>query len=162
VLGYWHGTGVGQETTVVIAAQQEATERTRLASSTDTPRVIGHLSYRRGRWLADGLRALGVGAGADVVIVCCDEHATEQDVAVLACASLQARSRVISPEALGSLTAAEVGRPRLVLACAEGFDHWLATGVPAMVVSDAPEVLWWRVVELNGRRRERAEAARAS
>lgn len=96
---------------------------------------------RRANRLAHALIDLRLGAGARVVVACCDAHGEDGAVAEAAIAAISGVSiRVSKGEVVES-------RPDLVLACQEGYGWWNRSGVAARVVSDAPGTLWWRVLE---------------
>jgi hypothetical protein len=95
----------------------------------------------RGPRLARGLSEMGVGQGDLVVVACCRNHHADADVALMAARLLDARTAELRPE--GALPE----RPKLVLACEEGLSWWQATKLSAVVVAEAPGVMWWRGLE---------------
>jgi hypothetical protein len=91
--------------------------------------------------LARGLSGMGVSQGDLVVVACCGNHHADAEVALSASRLLDARIAELRPG--GALPE----RPKLVLACEEGLAWWQATRLSALVVAEAPGVMWWRGLE---------------
>jgi hypothetical protein len=113
----------------------------------------------RGPRLARGLNEMGVGRGDLVVVACCRNHHADAEVALSAARLLDARIAEFRPGG------AVPERPKLVLACEEGLSWWQATRLSALVVAEAPGVMWWRGLEARHARpsgRLRTPPVRAS
>jgi hypothetical protein len=95
----------------------------------------------RGPRLARGLSEMGIAQGDLVVVACCGNHHADAEVALSAARLLDARIAEFRPG--GALPE----RPKLVLACEEGLSWWQATRLSALVVAEAPGVMWWRGLE---------------
>ncbi|HMG45471.1 MAG TPA: hypothetical protein VK611_29330 [Acidimicrobiales bacterium] len=127
---------------------------------------IGERVDRRSRYLADGLRAGGL-LRADVVVLCCDAHTEDRLVALLAGERAGRPTRMLEPSHWRAERLRQLGRELdgpLVLACEEGVAAWQASGARGRVVADGAGtgILWWRLVELQGRMRlhiQRGDAA---
>ncbi len=107
-------------------------------------RIIEGRSNRLGR----GLVSIGVVPGDTVVVLCCDQHRTDQLVAYLGSEKAGAVPVVLPllpPGPLGEQLRAH--RPNRILACDEGVTAWRRTGVGCRVVGDAPDVTWWKLLE---------------
>ena len=98
---------------------------------------------RRSNRLARALVDLGVMSGDPVTVVCCDAHAPDLLVAYLATIKVGAITTV---RPLDSPLGADAS---VVLACAEGVSACRAAGVRALIVGDAPGVVWWKALELR-------------
>jgi hypothetical protein len=77
-----------------------------------------------------------------LTIACCDRHAPDLLVAVLAGEKLGVDATVVAPGAISDGAA-------FILACAEGVAACRAAGVRGLVVGDGEGVIWWKTVELR-------------
>jgi hypothetical protein len=86
---------------------------------------------------------MGVGQGDLVLVACCGSHHVDTEVALSAARLLDARTEEFIPGG------AVAERPKLVLACEEGYSWWKATRMAALVVAEAPgaSATWWRGLE---------------
>jgi hypothetical protein len=108
---------------------------------------------RRGRYLAMGLLEVGFRRGDRILVLCCDHHALDREVGVLAGASLGAETSAIRPDRWDGDSLRKLVLPDslLVLACHEGTLAWKKTGIRGKLIGDAPGVMWWRLLESRQR-----------
>jgi hypothetical protein len=100
------------------------------------------LEHRSDR-LASALRRLLV--SGRVAVVCCPDHAFDADVATRAALKIGADPQRMDPADLA--TRGPVEPPAVVLACAEGAGAWRDAGLTGRVIADAPNAIWWKVLE---------------
>ena len=112
--------------------------------------TFGTLDKRSNR-LGRALVAIGIEPRQRVALLCCENHPGDLMVAYVGVQKAGAVSVVLPPAAATDDIAVvlRLVHPRLVIACSEGLDAWKAAGVPARVVGDAPEVVWWKALELK-------------
>lgn len=104
------------------------------------------LEVRAGR-LQRGLASLGIGAGDEVAVVCCDEHVPDRLVALAALERLKAAT--VIPSEWTSVVIGEIahGRPKAVLACEEGVAAWQDVNGTGIVIGEGHNILWWKSLE---------------
>lgn len=107
------------------------------------------LASARAHCLARGLVALGFDERAQLVIVCCEAHQFDSDVALAAATELRLPSEILGiGDDFGRLHARRSASTRLVvLACEEGVRSWRRCDVPAQVIGEGTGVLWWKALE---------------
>jgi non-ribosomal peptide synthetase component F len=112
--------------------------------------TFGTLDKRSNR-LGRALVAMGIEPGQRVALLCCENHPGDLMVAYVGVQKAGAVSVVLPPAAATDDLAGvlRLTAPKLVIACSEGLEAWNATKVPARVVGDAPDVVWWKALELK-------------
>jgi hypothetical protein len=97
----------------------------------------------RSNRLARALRRFA--AAGPIAVVCCPDHAFDAEVATAAVLKVGGSSHRMDPtEVVPEVQAAP---PRIVLACAEGAGAWRRAGLAGLMIADAPNELWWKVLE---------------
>jgi hypothetical protein len=116
-------------------------------------KVVGNATTReRGRWLASGLHSVGIRANAECIIFCCSKHANDREAAIAATSLLGCSQHVFVPDVIDLADIGPFGHPTVVLACPEGEVCWSAATFPGMVIGANVGALWWRQLELRGKR----------
>jgi non-ribosomal peptide synthetase component F len=112
--------------------------------------TFGTLDKRSNR-LGRALVAMGIEPRQRVALLCCEDHPGDLMVAYVGVQKAGAISVVLPPAAATDDLAGvlRMTEPRLVIACSEGLEAWKAAKVPARVVGDAPDVVWWKALELK-------------
>jgi non-ribosomal peptide synthetase component F len=115
-----------------------------------TERLTHRALERRSNRLARGLVSLGVSPGDVVVVLCCDRHRHDRLVGYLGSEKAGAVPVVLPLVDRDQLRQQLLMRPpSRILACGEGVDLWRQTGVGCRVVGDAPDVTWWKLLEVR-------------
>lgn len=127
-----------------------------------TDAVGSWVAARQGR-LARGLRQLRVGPGDKVMVLCCEHHCEDRQVAVGALAVIGAAPVLLDRwgdgEALRETMRSD--HVRFFLACEEGVSLWKRSGGRGVMVGDGPEVIWWKALEARAARSDPREPAGA-
>jgi hypothetical protein len=88
--------------------------------------------------------------GDVVVVLCCDRHRTDRLVGYLGSEKAGAVPIVLPILPPDKLRERLLLRPPgRILACGEGVAAWRQTGVGCRVVGDAPDVTWWKLLEVR-------------
>jgi non-ribosomal peptide synthetase component F len=135
---------------LVTAQAASAPETVAVEMETGERLTFGTLDKRSNR-LGRALVAMGIEPGQRVALLCCEDHPGDLMVGYVGVQKAGATSVVLPPAAATDDLAGvlRLVEPRLVIACSEGLDAWKAAKVPARVVGDAPDVVWWKALELR-------------
>jgi acyl-CoA synthetase (AMP-forming)/AMP-acid ligase II len=105
---------------------------------------------RRANRLARALHAAGADPGRRVAVVCCDAHAPDLLVAVVAAWRAGTVAAVVAPgEPAMVASAYSTLAPSVTVACSDGVRAWKDAGIVGRLLGDSPDVTWWRAAELR-------------
>jgi hypothetical protein len=106
------------------------------------------LLVRRNR-LARGLSSLGLRNGDSIMVLCCENHQEDLEVALAAVraigASLVVPRHWNDPGAVRRLS--KTTDTKTYLACEEGVEVWRTAGGRGRMIGDSPGVYWWKALE---------------
>jgi hypothetical protein len=99
--------------------------------------------------LADGLSTLALDNRQAALVVFCDDHQRDGEIAWQALQKLGVAGRRLPPATV--LLCGSSFEPTLVVACPEGTAAWRSQPRRGVLLGDAPGEIWWRLFELRGR-----------
>jgi hypothetical protein len=107
---------------------------------------------RRSNRLARAIGNMVMPDHFDVVLLCCDRHVIDRTVGLLAAGkvnryAIHIGQRAWKPDLLRR--ALDCHPHAVVLACQEGTDAWLASGLTGQILGDGSLVPWWAMAEIR-------------
>jgi hypothetical protein len=123
------------------------------AAPAEEPVAVDSRVLRRRDRLARGLASIGIGIGRQdsVMVLCCQKHQEDLQVAVMALGTLGAVPvvPVLWSDPISVQRLSEAYGTRTYIACEEGVEVWRAAGVRGRMVgnSSGAGVLWWKALE---------------
>ncbi len=135
----------------LVSVQAAAAPETVAVETENGERMTFGILDKRSNRLGRALVAMGIEPRQRVALLCCEDHPCDLMVAYVGVQKAGAISVLLPPSADTDQIAEvlHLVKPRLVIACSEGSEALKAAQVPVRVVGDAPDVVWWKALELK-------------